>query len=79
MLLLYIIILQIGGELMGIKVNSVSSVYMYKTNRKSWKNSGKANVYCLAYQTSGHYDHTFLFDVLTVKTDTLLLIAKNQP
>ena len=62
-----------------VNVKSVSSVYMYKTNRKSWQNPGKANVYCLSYQSYGHYDHTFSFDVLSVKSDTLFLIAKNQP
>lgn len=61
------------------KVNSVSSIYIYKSNLKSWKNSGNHGVYCLAYQVSGYYDHKFPTENLTVKSDTLFFITKYTP
>lgn len=60
-------------------ITSVSSIYTYHTDRKSWKNSGFKEHYCISYQLSGQYDHEFSFDVLPVKKDTLFLINKNNP
>ena len=60
-------------------VESISSIYHYQTNRKSWRNPGYASVYCLSYQLAGHYDHKFDSGVLEVKKDTLFLITKHTP
>ncbi len=62
-----------------VKVDSVSSIYIYKTNKMAWKNPGTTGLYCLAYQVSGNYEHKFPSDVLTVKEDTLFLIAQYTP
>ena len=64
---------------MFLSVDSISSIYRYQTNRKAWKNPGHADVYCLAYQVSGHYDHKFESGMLEVKKDTLFLITKQTP
>ncbi len=62
-----------------VRVESVSSIYIYKTNRMAWKNPGNIGLYCLAYQVSGNYEHKFSSDTLTVKENTLFLISKYTP
>lgn len=62
-----------------VRVNKVSSIYIYKTSRLSWKNPGSAGFCCLAYQTTGNYEHKFGSDLLTVKEDTLFLIPQYTP
>ena len=61
------------------KVELISSVYVFKTNKKTWKNSGNQDLYCMAYQVSGNYDHKFKNQKLTAKDDTLLLLPKGVP
>lgn len=61
------------------RVDSVSSIYIYHTHQKAWKNTGANGVYCLAYQVSGWYDHTFARKELTVKSDTLFFIERHTP
>lgn len=62
-----------------VKVETVSSIYMYKTNRMAWQNPGKTNLYCLSYQVTGNYEHKFSTGLLSVKEDTLFLISKDMP
>lgn len=45
----------------------------------AWKHPSNTPVYCLAYQTSGDYDHKFGTRLLKVKEDTLFFITKNTP
>ena len=60
-------------------INSVSSIYIYKTNKKTWKHPDNIGVYCLAYQVTGNYTHKFSDKTLTVKEDTLFLISQYTP
>lgn len=60
-------------------VDLVSSIYVYKTNQKKWKNTGKHDMYCLAYQVSGCYDHKFKSQNLVAESDSLLFFPKRTP
>lgn len=57
----------------------LKSIYLYSTNREVWKNTGPRSSYVIAYQVSGHYDHTFDFGILPVKEHTLFIINPNDP
>lgn len=59
-------------------VESISSVYTYETSRKTWKNQGNYSVYIISYQLSGHYDHKFSSEVLSVKKDCLFFIPRGS-
>ncbi len=60
-------------------VECVSSIYIYKTNRKAWRSNPANELYCLAYQVSGNYDHKFKYKHMVAKSDTLLFFAKKDP
>ena len=62
-----------------INIESISSIYLYETNRKTWSNPNKSKYYNISYQLSGHYDHTFNRKILEVKADSLFLIPKGAP
>lgn len=59
-------------------ITSISSIYPYHTSRKTWENIGPRKHYILSYQLSGCYVHEFSFGALSVKTDTLFLIDRND-
>ena len=60
-------------------VDLVSSIYIYKTNQKKWKSNGSHDMYCLAYQVSGCYDHKFKSQNLVAESDSLLFFPKRTP
>ena len=54
-------------------VTGISSVYLYKTERKAWGSEGRAH-HILSYQLTGHYDHDFSGRTLGVRAGSLFFI-----
>jgi len=61
-----------------LSADYISSIYTYKTNREFWECSSPRMFHCLSYQASGHYDHDFSGNILSVKKDTLFFLNKKD-
>ncbi len=61
-----------------INVDYISSIYTYKTDRNYWEVPVPRAYHCLSYQASGHYDHNFSGNTLSVKKDTLFFLNKKD-
>ena len=61
-----------------IKVHDISSIYTYETEKKSWASGPPRQVYNLAYQISGSYEHHFANKQISVRANTLFLIHKDD-
>lgn len=59
-------------------IQSVSTVYLYHTDRKSWVSAPSRQYHILSYQLDGEYIHHFADETLTVKKDTLFLLNRNS-
>lgn len=61
-----------------IQIHELSSIYTYETDKKTFSSGPPRGCHTLAYQVSGSYEHFFLSQTLSVKSDTLFFINKND-
>lgn len=63
---------------MNIHIDNLVSAYTFQKNQETWSNKAPRRINIVAYQVSGHYDHTFPFGVLQVKKDCVFTINPND-
>ena len=61
-----------------LKIEHISGIYDYRTERKSWRSIPDRKVHTVAYQIEGHYTHDFRFGRIEVVPDTLFIIDRKD-
>ena len=59
-------------------VTEISSIYLYKSDRRTWESPCRRH-HILSLQLTGHYDHDFGDRVLPVRAGSLFFIHKDDP
>ena len=63
---------------MNTVIYDVTSVYEYSNDRMKWKNAGGRKNHIIAYQLTGSFDHKVRGELLSVHSDTLFFIHKDD-